>query len=120
MFMKTHGKAVLGCMLVTCLSSTAMANPATMKDLVGKKICWVTPNPPPGGVNSSTSKYSPGGKYDSTAWGAGKFAATAGGFHYDTERGSFDARIEKLPDGAFKSTVTFNGTVTESTGRYCH
>jgi hypothetical protein len=119
MFMNTHGKVVLSCVLAACLSSTAMANPVTMKDLVGKKICWFTPNPPPGGLNSTTATYSLGGKYYNTGWGVGTITATANGFHYDTERGSFDARLEKLPNGTFKSTLNFNGTIIESTGHYC-
>jgi hypothetical protein len=36
--MKTNRKAVLGCVLVACLSSTAMA--VTMTEIKGKKICW--------------------------------------------------------------------------------
>ncbi len=38
--MQTYGKAVLGCLLVAGLSSTALAKPLTKADIEGKKICW--------------------------------------------------------------------------------
>jgi hypothetical protein len=112
--MKTHGKAslVLGCLLAACLSSTAMAKTATMKDLVGKKICWSSPNSP---VSSSTTTYYPGGKYYNTYWGNGVFTGT----HNVTDKGSFEAHTEKLPDGTLKSTVIVNGANYEYTGRCC-
>jgi hypothetical protein len=114
--MKTHGKAVLGCVLAACLSSTAMAKPATMKDLVGKKICWTAPTAP-GPATSTVTTYYPGGKSYNTYWGR----VTCQGVHCVADKGSYDigAPIEKLPDGTFKSTVTVNGVSYENTGHYC-
>jgi hypothetical protein len=117
--MKTLGKAVLGCVLAACLSSTAMAKPATLKDFEGKKICWTpVPGSPSGAVPGETTYYARG-KFYNTYWGHGTLTKTPQGFHADTDNGSYDSRPEKLPDGTFKSTVNINGLVIESTGRYC-
>lgn len=118
--MKTHGKAILGCVLAASLCSAAMAKPTTEKDYVGKKICWTpVPGSPSGAVPSETT-YFPGRKYHSTYWGNGTYDGTGPGFHHNvTDNGTFDSHTEKLPDGTFKSTVNINGLVIESTGRYC-
>jgi hypothetical protein len=120
--MKTHGKAVLGCVLAACLSSAAIAGPATMKDLVGKKICWVVTasNRAVRWESPVTSTYSAGGRYYDTLRGAGTFTLTASGFHAATAKGSLDSQIEKLSDGSFKSTEVANGHETfVATGQYC-
>ena len=128
--MKAHGKAALGCALAACVPATALAEPVTMKDFVGKKICWVLSaasyNPP---ASSGTSTYSSGGKYYDTYWGAGTFTVTSKGFHAVTAGGILDAQIEKLPDGTFKSTEVCSaqgnceaghgGPTFISIGRYC-
>jgi len=103
-------------MLAGCLSSTAMAKPATSKDLVGK-ICWATPTASFAAPNcaNSVDTYYPGGKFHSTCWGNG----TCQGNHCVSETGTFDRQLEKLPDGTFKATVVFHGVTYEGTGHYC-
>jgi hypothetical protein len=112
--MKTQGKAVLGCVVAACLSSTAMARPTTPKDFAGKKVCWNSPTAPPTCANAEETYY-PGGKFYSTCWGNG----TCHAHHCDTDKGSFDFQTEKLRDGTFKATVNINGAIYESTGHYC-
>jgi hypothetical protein len=119
-YVKTYGKAVLACALVACLSSTAMANPVNyQKDLVGRKICWVTSDLPSycgnACVNSSATTYYAGNKFYNTAWGNGSFV----GRHSTTEKGDFDIDLEKLADGTFKATVHQHGHQIEYTGKYC-
>jgi hypothetical protein len=117
---KTYGKAVLGCALAACLSSTAMANPVNyQKDLVGRKICWYTADLPSycgnACVNSSTTTYYPGNKFYNSYWGNGSFV----GNHATSDKGGFDAYTEKLADGTFKWTVSQHGHKIEYSGKYC-
>ena len=120
--MKRQGKVslVVGSVLIAYFSSAAMADPVSMNDLVGKKICWVVRAgsviPP---VVSSTTTYYAGGKYYSTVWGAGTFAAIPQGIHVDSEKGSFDTQLEKLSGGTFRSTMVSSGQKYISTGKYC-
>ena len=113
--MKTHGKAVLGCVLAACLTSIAVAKPVNYeKDLLGKKVCWTTPSAPSTAQVTETT-YSPGRKFYSTYWGNG----ACQGSHCVTDKGNFESHVEKMPDGTFKSTTGINGAVYESTGHYC-
>jgi hypothetical protein len=119
--MKTHIKAVLGCVLAACLCSTAWAKVVTSKDLVGKKICWTAPTAPSTAQSTETTYY-PGGKFYNTYWGKVTCQGFPGAGHCVADNGSasFDeGRVEKLPDGTFKVTVIVNGRSYENTGHYC-
>jgi hypothetical protein len=120
--MKAQGKVSLaiGSVLITCFSSMAMADPVTMNDLAGRKICWTlisaSWNPP---KTTGYSTYSAGGKYYNDYWGPGSFKMTSNGVHVDAQLGSFDAVMEKTGAGTFKSTMSFNGATFVNGGKYC-
>jgi hypothetical protein len=78
----------LSCILAAGLSSTATAKPVTAKDVVGKKICWNTPNAPfgtPAGCVNDVTTYYHHGKFHSTCWGNG----SCKGDNCDSETGKF-------------------------------
>ena len=85
-----------GSTLASVLLSPAMAAPATVADLEGRKICWDSGN---------TSSFMPGGKYSSPAIGDGTWAMTAQGAEIHTSYLSAVLDIDKLPDGTFHSRM---------------
>jgi len=86
------------------LSLAAMATPATVADLEGRKICWDTGN---------ISSFMPEGKYSSSAIGDGTWSMTAQGVEIHTSYLSAILDIDKLPDGTFKSGLE------KAAGKYC-
>ena len=86
------------------LSLAAMATPATVADLEGKKICWDSGN---------ISSFMPEGKYSSPAIGDGTWSMTAQGVEIHTSYLSAILDIDKLPDGTFKSKIE------KAAGKYC-
>jgi hypothetical protein len=86
------------------LSVAAMATPATVADLEGRKICWDSGN---------ISYFMPGGKYSSPAIGDGTWSMTAKGVELHTSYLSAILDINKLPDGTFKSRLE------KAAGKYC-
>ena len=118
--MTHHGTAIIGCIMAACLPSMGSANPLNyQKELVGRKICWVTADLPSycGNfcVSSSTTTFYAGNKFYDTYRGNGSFV----GHHYTSEKGTFDADLKKLADGTFKYTVAQHGHNIEYTGKYC-
>ena len=93
-----------GATLASVLLSPAMATPATVADLEGRKICWDSGN---------TSSFMPGGKYSSPAIGDGTWSMTAQGVEIHTSYLSAILDIDKLPDGTFKSNIE------KAAGKYC-
>jgi hypothetical protein len=86
------------------LSLAAMATPATVADLEGRKICWDSGN---------ISSFMPEGKYSSPAIGDGTWSMTAQGVEIHTSYLSAILDIDKLPDGTFKSRLE------KAAGKYC-
>jgi hypothetical protein len=86
------------------LSLAAMATPATVADLEGRKICWDSGN---------VSSFMPEGKYSSPAIGDGTWSMTAQGVEIHTSYLSAILDIDKLPDGTFKSRLE------KAAGKYC-
>jgi hypothetical protein len=86
------------------LSLAAMATPATVADLEGRKICWDSGN---------VSSFMPEGKYSSPAIGDGTWSMTAQGVEIHTSYLSAILDIDKLPDGTFKSNIE------KAAGKYC-
>ena len=86
------------------LSLAAMATPATVADLEGRKICWDSGN---------VSSFMPEGKYSSPAIGDGTWSMTAQGVEIHTSYLSAILDIDKLPDGTFKSHLE------KAAGKYC-
>jgi hypothetical protein len=86
------------------VSLAAMATPATVADLEGKKICWDSGN---------VSSFMPEGKYSSPAIGDGTWSMTAQGVEIHTSYLSAILDIDKLPDGTFKSRLE------KAAGKYC-
>jgi hypothetical protein len=85
-------------------TTAAMANPVTIKDLVGKKICWDYGN---------VSTFGPGGKYSSPLVGDGTWALATGGIHIATDHFNGVMDITKQPDG------TFSSNLEKGSGKYC-
>jgi hypothetical protein len=95
---------VTGSVIASVLLSPAVAAPATIADLEGRKICWDSGN---------ISSFMPGGKYSSPAIGDGTWSMTAQGVEIHTSYLSAILDIDKLPDGTFKSNLE------KAAGKYC-
>ncbi len=94
----------LASVLSLALYSSAIANPVTAKDLIGKKICW---------SNGNVSTFGPGGKYSSPIVGEGTWAVTSIGIQLRTTGFVGILDIDKQSDGTFKSALE------KSNGSYC-
>src|ERR1700689_3910307 len=85
-----------GATLASVLLPPAIATPATVADLEGRKICWDSGN---------ISSFMPGRKYSSPAIGDGTWSMTAQGVEIHTSYLRAILDIVKLPDGRFSSLL---------------
>jgi hypothetical protein len=82
---------------------SAVARPATTKDLAGRKICW---------DNGETSAFLSGGKYQNSRHGTGTWKVTATGLEIHSETFSGVFQVEMRDDGTIlDATYNVSGKV---------
>jgi hypothetical protein len=95
---------VFGMSFPLVFQSPASARPVTLKDLVGRKICWDYGN---------ISTFGARGKYYSPLVGEGIWSLTGSGVQLNTTGFTGIMDVDKQPDGTFQSRLE------KGAGKYC-
>jgi hypothetical protein len=98
-------RATLACSILV-VSGSAIARPVIASDLTGKKICW---------SNGDKETYLSGGKYVSTAYGAGTWQLISAGVVAVQASAQWTSAIAKQSDGTFDAKAASG----QWTGHYC-